>query len=335
MAFRPRLTIAVTLALIPTLGGCGYASGGLVSPPVKEPASQRLTALTALDQRVARVAQRLSDANVDLCPVVRNSAGWALHAANLYSLELRPLAEARFGLDGDLPGILAAPDASAATTAGLRQGDLITAVNGEPLAVGPVRGEPVFDGFAANVRRLDTALAAGAATLTIRRDGAAREIAIQPRRSCGYDVQLNPSGELNARADGRRLFISTALAGFTQTDDELAVILGHELAHHVLGHRTWSETGGGGRTENADRNELDAVGGAPERQADRIGLYLAARAGFDTRVAPAFWRRFGASNWRVRYPQLSHDSAGARAEALEAVQAEIEARRVAGEALIP
>jgi hypothetical protein len=324
---------AALLALL-ALTACGRP--GTVSlpsgPPASADAGQRLASLTALDERVARVAQRLSDANAELCPTVRMSAGWALHSANQYSQDLRPLAEARFGLEGDLPGIVAAPPDSAAASAGLRKGDLILAVNGVSLDRGPPRGAPAFEGLAVNMRQLDLALSRGEVTLTIRRDGEVRPIEVEPRRSCGYDVQLDPSDELNARADGRRLFISTALAGFATTDDELAVILGHELAHHVLRHRSWDETGGSGRTANTVAGRS---GEHAERQADRTGLFLAARAGYDTGIAAAFWRRFGASNRRVRYPQLRHDSAGARAVALEAVHTEIDALRRAGEPVLP
>lgn len=293
----------------------------------------RLAALTNLDQRVAEVAVRLLQDNADLCPVVRQSAGWALHSATQYSNELRPLVLPQFGLEGDLPGVLSAPSGSAAEEAGLREGDLILAVNGTALTAGPTRTGPAFEGLAANIIVLDRALADGATRLDIRRGGEPLTVTVQPHRACGYDIQLNPSDELNARADGRRLFISTALAGFTQSDDELALILGHELAHHVLRHRTWSDVGGAGRETNA----AAAVnsGGDKETQADRVGLFLAARAGYDTRVAPAFWRRFGAANWRVRYPQLRHASAEARARALEQVQVEIDAKRAAGGPLLP
>lgn len=335
MPSRRLLPAALALALVAGLTGCGQASGGPASAAtgVDDAASQRLTALTALDQRVARVAQRLSEANVELCPAVRLAAGWALHSASQYSNELRPLVQSRFGLRGDLPGVLSAPPGSAAAEADLREGDLIVAVNGTALDPGPARTRPAFEGLAANIAVLDRALAAGATRLDIDRGGQARSVTVQPHRACGYEVQLNPSDELNARADGRRLFISTALAGFTQSDDELALILGHELAHHVLRHRTWSDVGGAGR----EANDAAAVSGAgdKETQADRVGLFLTARAGYDTRIAPAFWRRFGAANWRVRYPQLRHASAEARARALEQVQVEIDAKRAGGGPLLP
>lgn len=333
MPSRRLLSAALALAIAAGLTGCGQASSGSVTTAVDDAASQRLTALTALDQRVARVAQRLSEDNVELCPAVRLAAGWALHSASQYSNELRPLVLSRFGLEGDLPGVLSAPPSSAAAEAGLREGDLILAVNGAALNTGPARTRPAFEGLAANIAVLDRALASGATRLDIRRGGEPLSVTIQPHRACGYEVQLNPSDELNARADGRRLFISTALAGFTQSDDELALILGHELAHHVLRHRTWSDVGGAGR----EANEAAAVNGAgdKETQADRVGLFLTARAGYDTRIAPAFWRRFGAANWRVRYPQLRHASAEARARALEQVQVEIDAKRAAGGPLLP
>lgn len=324
-----------SLAVCVVLAGCGSGANTLPNPSSAgdSAAAERLATLAALDQRVARVAQRLSDANVELCPAVRLAAGWALHSASQYSNELRPLVEARFGLEGDLPGVLSAPPGSAAEAAGLREGDLIVSVNGTALNAGPARTRPAFEGLAANITIVDQALAEGATRLEIRRNGEPLSVTVQPHRACGYEVQLNPSDELNARADGRRLFISTALAGFTQSDDELALILGHELAHHVLRHRTWSDVGGAGREAN-DGAAVNAAGDK-ETQADRVGLFLAARAGYDTTVAPAFWRRFGAANWRVRYPQLRHASAEARARALEQVQVEIDAKRAAGGPLLP
>lgn len=326
---------AALLFLTGALSACGSrAPVAEADLEITAPAEQRLIALTDLDQRVARVGYRLSAANAALCPAVRNSAGWLLHAASQYSPELRPWAEARFGLDGDLPGLLAVPEGSAADLAGLRRGDLLLSVNGEALARGVHRRTAAFEGVEVNIRTLDLALAGGPVELVFRRDGNDRTARITPQRACGYDVQLDPSDELNARADGKRLFITTAMAGFTATDDELAVVLGHELAHHVLGHRAWHESETRGR-ETQTVPALSGTAGGAEQQADRVGLFLSARAGFDTAIAPAFWRRFGDFNWRVRYPQWSHPSAEARARGLEAVQAEISARRASGQPLVP
>ena len=332
---RAFLRLLLPAAMAAAVVGCSQTPRLSPEPGGAPAEALRLAALTDLDQRVARVAWRLSEANVGLCPVVRRSAGWALHSARQYSLALRSHAEARFGLKGDLPGVLAAPAGSPAAAAALQTGDLLLAIGGVPLQAGPPGGAASYEGLEANLRLVDAALADGAATFTIQRGAEVLDLTIQSRRACGYEVQLNPSDELNARADGRRLFISTALAGFTESDDELALILGHELAHHVLRHRHWSATGGAARHANEEVWAVEGGEGAAEQQADRVGLYLMARAGFDPAVAAPFWRRFGESNWRVRFPQIGHASAGSRARALEAVQLEIEAKRRAGGELLP
>lgn len=320
------------------LAGCGGGPTTVSAGPSgseAEAAAQRLAALTAMDERVARVAWRLSEANADLCPAVRLSAGWALHSARQYGQELRPHAESRFGLIGDLPGVLAVPTESPAAAAELVPGDLLVAVNDNELQAGDGGDAPGWEGLERNIRTVDAALAKGHAVFTVKRGENLSRVEITPRRACGYEVQLNPSDELNARADGRRLFISTALAGFAENDDELAIILGHELAHHVLRHRHWNDAGGAARQSNDDARAAEGGEGNAEQQADRVGLYLMARAGFDPAVAAPFWRRFGESNWRVRFPQIGHASAGSRARALEAVQREIEAKRRVGGELLP
>lgn len=330
----PRLFSRLACAALAAAAvGCSPTPGVTPIGPADE--AQRLASLTSLDERVARVAWRLSAANVALCPAVRQSAGWALHSAKQYSEDLRPHAAERFGLRGDLPGVLAAPPGSPAAAAGLRPGDLLLTADGQSLAAGDHAGAPSWDGLGRNLRVVDEALADGDARFRVQRGAETLDLIVRPEPACGYDVQLNPSDELNARADGRRLFISTALAGFAASDDELAVILGHELAHHVLRHRHWSETGGAARQVNAEAWRTEGGEGGAEQQADRVGLYLAARAGYDPSVAAPFWRRFGASNWRVRFPQIGHASAGARAQALELVAQEIEAKRAAGEPLLP
>jgi hypothetical protein len=70
------------------------------------------------------------------------------------------------------------------------------------------------------------------------------------------------------------------MAGFTATDDELALVLGHELAHHVLGHRGWHEAETRGRQTQTVPALAGTAGGA-ERQADRVGPYPPP-AGFDS-----------------------------------------------------
>lgn len=334
ISLRHRLSVksAVVAATI-AVASCSPAREASPTQLLSDTGPQaRLATLTALDQRVGRVAWRLGLANADLCPLTRQSAGWMLHSANQYSLEMRPFAVASYGLAGDLPGLVAAPEDSPAAASGLSVGDLITAVNDKALETGSLDAAPSVEGLERNQQQLDRALAAGPVVLTVVRGGQSRSVRLEPLTACGYDVQVDPSNELNARADGRRLFISSAMAAYAASDADLALVLGHELAHHVLGHRTWHGAEAHGRQVGAAA--VSARGGS-ERSADRAGLYLMARAGLDTSGAAAFWRRFGQVNWRVRFPQLHHPSAESRATSLEAVHLEIEAKRAAGLELKP
>jgi len=336
---RLKGALTLSLGLMLALGACGtgtsvpataYGDAGVADTP-----EQRLAVLSTLDTRVNAVGYRLAAANVDLCPDTGPATGLLLHAESQYSDYLRQAARARWGLEGDLPGVAAIAPDSPAERAGLQTGDLLISVNGIPFT----RSEPGvpanFEGLAANIARLDDALIAGDARLVIRRDGLERGVTVSPVRACAYVFQVDPSTELNARADGHRVFVATAMAVFAETDDDLAVILGHEMAHNVLEHREFFDERG------FARSILGNYGNAPwelvqaEREADRVGLYLMARAGYDPARGPVFWRALAERDPGVRYAQWGHPSAGARARALQVTADEIRQKGASGQSLVP
>lgn len=290
-----------------------------------DPPQARLEQIVSADAMLARIGHRLSVANVELCPRTALLPGWSLHAASLYGAEVRVAATARFGLEGDLPGLAYVVPGSPAEAAGLRAGDLILAVDGRALNPGPARSAPSEDGFAGNRAVLDAALTPGPATLRIRRDARTLDLILTPQRGCGYAFLVQPSSDLSASAWEDQIQITTAMAAYAGDDDDLAFVVAHEFAHAVLRHPL--ERGGLGRLPW--RTE------AREREADRVSLYLMARAGYDPARAPAFLRRMGADFWQVRQPQLGHPSAESRARALDPVVAEIARLRAAGLPIVP
>lgn len=277
------------------------------------PEAAALDDLARQDARVAEAAFRLSVANADLCPQTGPLTGLVLHAASQYGEEIRPHAVRRFHL-GDTPSILAVAPGGPADRAGLAPGDRLLAIGGRPAPAAAPSGEASY----AVVAAAEEALRAGTQTLTISRDGETHEVLLTPVTGCAYPVQTVPDGKLNASADGRRVSISTELAAFTADDDELAVVIAHELAHNVLRHPP--------RTLGARRQE---------READRLGLYLAARAGYDIEAAAPFWRRFGSRSLAARLGVVTHPSAGSRARVVERIAAEIGRKQARGEPLIP
>jgi predicted Zn-dependent protease len=98
------------------------------------------------------------------------------------------------------------------------------------------------------------------------------------------------------------------MLSFVRNDDELAIVLGHELAHRILGHPPT-------RTEDGLLAAFGFKAGdlwRREAEADRLGLRLAAAAGYVLAAAIPFWQRYlGKYDW---YPQLfrSHPSLKAR-----------------------
>lgn len=341
---RPRrLPVRAWLAAAALLTGAAACSGADFGGPAaaSHDAAARLDNLTAQDRHVAEVAWRLATANSDLCPVVRLRAGWSLQSANQYGPALRPHAERRFGLEGDLPGLLAAPAGSPAAAAGLSEGDLITAVNDRTLAVGARSGDAQFDGLEANLAVLDEAAGRGAMTLAVRRNHRDRTMTVQPAPACAYTTQIDAVDGLESRSDGRRIFISSQMAALARNDDELAFFLAHELAHAVLEHRTVTDLIGTRGAANSRISLRRGRSSSAEADADVMGLYLLARAGYDPHAAAEALTTYAAASPLSRFPQISltggdiYQSPEARRRALVEVQAEIARRRLASEPLIP
>lgn len=124
--------------------------------------------------------------------------------------------------------------------------------------------------------------------------------------ACDYRAAVAQSDIINAYADGKNVIITTGMLKFAESDDELALVLGHEFAHNTLGHMnqkrvqvlagllldlavvvfTGVDTGGlfTSLSGNIFSKEF-------ESDSDYMGLYIAARAGYDIKIAPYFWRR--------------------------------------------
>ena len=339
MRASARLITAGALALALAGAGCGHPAPDAGAALLRDGPALRLERLTRQDVRVAQVAWTLALANADLCPVDRQRAGWTLQSASQYGAELRPLAEARYGLSGDLPGVLAAPPDSPAARAGLAAGDLILAVNSQALDEGDAGAAETYDGLQANSAVLDAALARGPATLRVRRDGAEREVTVRPVLACAYPTQVEVTGAVRSHTDGRHIFISDGMANLAGTDDELAFALAHELAHAVLEHRSQPDVVGPRGASNGAISMRRGLSLSSEADADRMGLYLVARAGFDPARAVEFLTRLGDTDPLMRTPQVNlggvYEGTTARRRALQPVLADIAARKAGDRALIP
>mgnify|MGYP001011502317 CR=1 FL=1 len=130
---------------------------------------------------------------------------------------------------------------------------------------------------------LDAEMAKGPVTIRYSRRGVAAETVLNPVSGCASQVELLAGGKLNAWADGRHILIGEALLDASRTDDALAFVIAHELAHNVL-----RATAG------------EAHSRVAEFDADHLALSLVRGAGYDAAGALATWKpyfyRAGASS---------------------------------------
>jgi Zn-dependent protease with chaperone function len=210
---------------------------------------------------------------------------------------------------GDEVTVLALAPNGPAETAGLAAGDRIVAVNGEFTPETP----DVFDALRDAGER--------GPVLRVRRGAEELELALPPVLGCGYGVRIAIGSEPDPAADKNRkeILIPSALARVARTDDELAIGLAHQLAHHLLGSPLL----------------LDPDDEPP---ADRLGLYIAARAGFDISRAAEFFDRLAAeAPWKLDSDEYAgrHVGTPARAPAIRAAVAEIESKLASGAPITP
>jgi Zn-dependent protease with chaperone function len=340
----------LTAALAVVLGAC-QTMRPQVALPVAEasatPASSvdvglgggwdaSLAGLRRQDQRVADVAYRIVTANAALCQDLAPQSGLVLQSALAYSPRLRPRMKTAFGLD-DRPAVEAVAQGSPAAEADVRVGDVVLGVGGRaldppPAPAGPDRRPPTYRTVEAAQARLAEALAGGPATIEVERGGQTLRLRLTSRIGCAFDAEVIPGGGMNASADGRHVFISSALVSYARSDDMLALILGHEFAHDVLRHKRRLDEAGFARTVLGPLGSTPASLWTAEREADYVGLYLTARAGYAIANAPEFWRRFPSASGDLGW---THPDAAERVAALMATRDEIAGKVVRGEPLLP
>jgi hypothetical protein len=323
--FRRLRALVLAFALI----GIAAPASSLVatSPGVDAAETEALEALRAQDVRVATIAFRLMTEGLDLCERRAPQAGLVLHDAAQYSAALRPVAVRHFRL-GEGPSISAVVPGGPAALARLRADDALVAVAGVKLEAGGGRARrATYDGVAQAMAALDAAFAGGPTELTVRRGERTFDAEIRPVSGCSSEVQLIPSSKMNAEADGHYVQVTSAIVDYVANDDELAVVIGHELAHNILGHRAKLDAVGVGTGLLSKFGRQAARIRATEIEADRTGLYLMARAGYDIEAAPTFWRRFGREHGPGIFADATHPGWRKREELLKEMIGEIRARQ--------
>jgi predicted Zn-dependent protease len=143
---------------------------------------------------------------------------------------------------------------------------------------------------------------------------------------------------------GGKAAVYSGILRYTQDETGLAVVLGHEVGHAIAGHGNERMSQGllaqlGGvalsvalatQPQQAQSLFMAAYGAGAtygvllpysrleESEADRIGLILMARAGYDPRQAIPFWERMAAREGRKQSPEFlsTHPATQSRIDAI-------------------
>ena len=160
-------------------------------------------------------------------------------------------------------------------------------------------------------------------------------------QSWQWEVNLLNSNQINAfcMPGGKIAFYTGILEQLKLTDDEVAMIMGHEVAHALREHAR--ERMGKNAATNIGANVIGGLlglggGGAQvlgmgaqmltlkfgredESEADLVGMELAARAGYNPKAGVSLWQKMGAAN-KGAPPQFlsTHPSGPTRIKDIEA-----------------
>jgi predicted Zn-dependent protease len=160
-----------------------------------------------------------------------------------------------------------------------------------------------------------------------------------------WEVNVIDDAQLNAfcMPGGKIMFYSGLIEQLDLTDDEIAIVMGHEVAHALREHSreqfsqqlaAQTAIGVGAAVLGVGQAGADIAGSGyqalvatrfsrtDESEADRIGLELTARAGYDPRAGVTLWQKMITANeGGGRPPELlsSHPAEANRVREIEAL----------------
>ncbi len=300
--------------------------------------------------RVFNIAFPILAANADFCGA-KVSPSIGITAWNIPSVEksYQQAAVNVYNLQNRL-AVQFVADNSPAARAGISSGDIILAINDRPVPAGPEALR--------QASRLLKEKQYTPSVFALERAGKNFQARVSPVTICNFPVMLdNNSSDVNAYADGKRIVVSKGIVRFSETDDELALVIAHELAHSALLHvdkkkqNALAGSLGGLAIDSllaaagvASGNEFSRLGGALgaesysvefEQEADYVGMYFMERAGYSSRYVADFWRRMAAEHPNSVTLRRSHPTSPERFIAIERISAEISGKKSRGQQLLP
>ncbi len=302
-------------------------------------------------KKLQNVSSRIITNGTDLCGDKTSSYyGFNYWNQDGFKPAWKEITKSKYNLDEKFR-ILHVVEKSPAEKATLKEGDVLVSINHWLVPIGKDADKQLAQKLTEQGKSL------GPVELAVLRDGAEHKVSITPVKSCDFQVHLAPDDTKNAYADGTNIVMYKGMMDFFKTDEEMALVLSHELAHNAMKHieakKKNATTGGvlgllldiaaatAGVNTNGDFSRMGAgiAGNAYsvefEQEADYVGLYIMQKSGFNIDNAAGFWRRMAVNNSQAITIKSSHPTTPQRFVAIEEAVKEIKGKIAKGVALTP
>lgn len=300
-----------------------------------------LASFTTKQERLYRVAAPLLVNNAVLCKSnARPLLGFTAKNQHSYSADMMDAAKDLLGLDERLQ-VMSVLAGSGAARAGIQRGDILLAVQEQALPRGPNAESDAARQLAGVVRN------ATELQITVLRDGKTSRLQVPLTLACAYSIDLGNADFVNAYSDGRRILVTRGMLDYLQTDAELAVLLAKEIAHNTLRHAQTLQIKGTvaavidkllplkpDLTGLAGSAGIKTMPVAIEIEADRLALYMLARAGYSPAIAATTWQHLAQNSAPNSYTAL-HPWTDERLALLQATAEDIRQKQLAKKPLVP
>lgn len=252
-----------------------------------------LQKIKARYERLQKVGYPILKNSSELCENTINSLG-VMFNAYVTSDKYSDIEKEVYEIDDRLLLTYVIPSSSAFKS-GLRSNDEIVSINDIKATIDKEKFHKELEKLRAKSDSLK---------VIYKRQGEERVATFDPDLICNYPILLVQNDSVNAFANGSQIGITTGMIRFAQKDEQLGLVIAHELGHNIMDHisklRTNSLLGTivdlAAAYYGVNTQGVFGQAGARmysqefEAEADYVGIYYMERAGYSIDNVADFWR---------------------------------------------
>ena len=244
-------------------------------------------------ERLQKVGYPILKNSSELCENTINSLG-VMFNAYVTSDKYSDIEKEVYEIDDRLLLTYVIPSSSAFKS-GLRSNDEIVSINDIKATIDKEKFHKELEKLRAKSDSLK---------VIYKRQGEERVATFDPDLICNYPILLVQNDSVNAFANGSQIGITTGMIRFAQKDEQLGLVIAHELGHNIMDHISKLRTNSllvtigdlAAAYYGVNTQGIFGQAGARmysqefEAEADYVGIYYMERAGYSIDNVADFWR---------------------------------------------